>query len=87
MGLKPDEVKRLTLKDFSLMLTGFLAKEDRAWNRTRHIMAYLATYSGMGSSEFVRPQDIYPLPMDREGEKKMITTEKQALELLKEFDE
>lgn len=69
------------------MLTGYLAKEDREWNRTRHIMAYIATYAGMGSSTFVRPEEIWPLPVDKEGEKKMITTEKQALELLKDFEE
>lgn len=69
------------------MLTGYLAKQDREWNRTRHLMAYIQTFAGMGAKEVARPQDIWPLPMDREGEKKMITTEKQALELLKEFEE
>lgn len=83
----PLEIKKLTLKEFSLMLTGYLAKQDREWDRTRHIMSYIATYAGMGAKEFVSPQSIYPLPIDKEGEKRMITTEKQALELLKEFEE
>lgn len=69
------------------MLTGYLANQDREWNRTRHIMSYIGTFAGMGAKEFMRPEDVIALPMDQEGLKKPITTEKQALELLKEFEE
>lgn len=85
MGLKPSEVKTLTLKDFNLMLTGYYRRQDHEWNRTRHIMSFILNYGGMGASDHYKPQDIWPLQMDKEDEKKMITTIHQAIELLKEF--
>lgn len=86
MGLKPSEVRKLTMKEFNLMLTGYMARQNREWDRTRHIMAFVATYGGMGASEFIEPRTIYPLPSDRENEKKPIKTKEQALKLLKEFE-
>lgn len=68
------------------MLTGYMARQNREWDRTRHIMSYVATFGGMGSSEFVEPTKVYPLPSDREYEKKPIKNKEQALKLLKEFE-
>ncbi|ASU34420.1 hypothetical protein MuYL_2533 [Mucilaginibacter xinganensis] len=39
----------------------------------------------MGNPDKDTPRDIWPLNMDREDEKQMISTLKMALELLKEF--
>lgn len=86
MGLKPAEVRKLTLRDFNLMFTGYLANQNREWDRTRRLMSFIASFSGMGAKEFMKPEDIWPLPTDREGTKKMIKTVEQATQLLKEFE-
>lgn len=86
MGFKPYEVKKLTLKEFNLALTGYMARQHREWDRTRHIMSFVATFGGMGSKEFVTPQSVYPLPADKEETKKKITNAAQAATLLKEFE-
>ena len=86
MGLKPVEVRLLTMKEFNLMFTGYLAKEDREWNRTRHIMSYIASFSGFGAKDFIHPQSVWPLQMDNEEKKKYIKTLKQCLELINEFE-
>lgn len=87
MGLKPNEVRLLTMKEFNLMFTGYLARQDREWNRTRHLMSYIASFAGMGANEFVDPKRIWPLPVDREDQKKYIKTLKQCLELINEFEQ
>jgi hypothetical protein len=74
------------MKEFNLMFTGYVARQDREWNRTRHLMSYIASFAGMGASEFVDPKRIWPLPIDREDQKKYITTLKQCLELITEFE-
>lgn len=86
MGLKPHEVRKLNLKHFNLMLTGYVNAQNREWDRTRHVMSYIASFGGMGSKEFLKPQDIWPLPQDTEGIKKMIKTVEQAKKLLNEFE-
>jgi len=87
MGLKGHEVRKTTLKEFGLMLNGYIARQHREWDRTRHIMSYIATFAGLGAKEFVTPQSVYPLPTDGEETKKMkITTSAQAEKLLKEFE-
>jgi len=86
MGLKPSEVNMLTMKEFNLMFTGYLARQDREWNRTRHLMSYIASFGGMGAKDFVDPRSIWELPIDREYEKKYIKTLKQCLELINEFE-
>lgn len=86
MGLKPLEVEACTLKDFNLMLIGYQRRQEREWDRARHIMAFVANYAGFGSREVLHPKDVYPLELDRENEKRRITTLKQALSLLTEFE-
>lgn len=86
MGLKPLEVDVLTMKEFNLMFTGYLARQDREWNRTRHLMSYIVSYAGMGANEFVDPKSIWGLPIDREDQKKNIKTMKQVLDLINEFE-
>ena len=86
MGLKPREVRLLTLKHFNLMLTGYINAQNREWDRTRHVMSYIASYAGMGSKEFLKPSDIHPLPQDFDDIKRMIKTVDQAKQLLNEFE-
>lgn len=86
MGLSPREVRRLNFRHFNLMLTGYLNRQNREWDRTRHLMSYIATYAGMGASQFVSPQEIRPLPQDYEDIKQPIKTVEQARKLLNEFE-
>jgi len=86
MGLKPIEVRCLTLSEFNLMLTGYQRRQDLENNRTRQIMTFVLNYGGMGTSEYHSAESIWPLAIDRENEKKMITTLRMAKELLKEFE-
>lgn len=48
-------------------------------------MWYIKHFGGMGNPDKDQPKDIWPLNMDSEDEKKMITTLNMALDLLKEF--
>lgn len=86
IGLKPSEVRSLTMKEFNLMFTGYLARQDREWNRTRHLMACVINFAGMGAKDFMQPQTIWPLASDKEDQKKYIKTIKQCLELINEFE-
>lgn len=86
MGLKPIEVKALTIREFNLMLTGYRRRQEEEWNHTRHIMAYVLNYGGMGTQQLYKPQDIWPLDLDTENEVKPIRTMQQALQLLKEYN-
>lgn len=51
------------------------------------MMAYIKVFGGMGSSETVRVEDIWPLPMDTANVKLHITNVRQVKELVKEFEE
>lgn len=67
------------------MLHGYARRKEHEWNHTRHIMAYVLNYGGLGAKETYKPQDIWPLELDKEDEKRMITTMAQAMILLKDF--
>lgn len=54
-------------------------------NIGRNIMWYIKVFGGMGSSEAGLPRDIWPLSLDKEDEKQMITNIKMANDLLLEF--
>lgn len=86
MGLKPREVKSLTLRDFNLMLTGYQRRQDVENNRTRQIMTFILNYGGLGVKDYYPAEKIWPLSMDKEGEKRMIINLRMAQELLKEFE-
>lgn len=87
MGLKPVEVKALCLRDFNLMLTGYQKRQEKEINQTRHLMAFIRAFGGMGSPDVMQPQDIWPLSMDNTDVKRMITNKAQAEKLLGEFYE
>lgn len=85
MGMKPHEVKALYLRDFNLMLTGYFRRKEIEDNRMRHIMWSVINFGGMGTTSPVTPDHIWPLTMDKEVEKRMITSLAMAIQLLKEF--
>lgn len=86
MGLKPREVKELSLRDFNLMFTGYFRRHENQWNQTRHVMWAVINFGGMGASTPLSPENIWPLEMDKLTEKRMITSLAMAIQLLKEFD-
>lgn len=85
MGLKPLEVEACTLKEFNLLMIGYHRREERKWNRTRHTMSYIASCAP-GQTKFVAPRDVIGLEMDKEDGLRPITTMKQAIALLNEFE-
>lgn len=48
-------------------------------------MWYVKHFGGMGNADKDLPSDLWPLEMDQEGVKQMITSVEMAMELLKEF--
>lgn len=85
MGLKPPEVKALTLKEFDLMLTGYQERMDEQWDMVRHGMWATISYSGMGLKKPISVQEVMPLFMDRKNRKRFIINEFQAIEFIKTF--
>lgn len=85
MGYKPDEVKRLTLKEFDLAYTGFLEREEEKWDRVRHIMWATISYGGMGTKKPIQVKDVIQLHKDKRAAKKHIKSKFQALEFLRTF--
>lgn len=85
MGLKPIEVKALTLKDFNRMLRGHLKRQENQWDVARHIMWATINFGGMGIKKMLSPQEIYPLSKDRTQEEPKIQTLEQAESLLDKF--
>lgn len=85
MGLKPAEVKALTLKEFDLMLTGYQERVEEQWDLTRHIMWATITYSGMGLKKPISVQEVLPLHKDSKNKKRYIINEFQAVAFIKTF--
>lgn len=73
------------MRDFELILTGHRRRQEHDVNQTRHILSFIRAFSGMGASEYVSPAELWPLSIDLEGQKQMITTFEQAKKLFKEF--
>lgn len=67
------------------MLTGMFRRDEKQWNHTRHLMAYVLNYGGMGTRKFYTPQQVLGLGMDKEETIKPITTTLQAMELFNRF--
>ena len=86
MELRPHEVKALNLRDFNLLHIGYCRRQEKEWDRARSIMAFVLNYGGMRTKTFVKPQDIRPLALDKEDDKRPITTLYQAKMLFKEFE-
>lgn len=85
MGLKPDEVNALTLREFAQMQAGYLRREEKITNLARNLMATVINFGGLGTKTPVTAATIWPLNLDKEDQKRMITTLQQAMDLLKEF--
>ena len=90
MGLKPDEVKELTLGEFNIMYAAYRRRGEKDWDIARRTWAYIMTYGGLGlkdKNHKIKPEDLYPLPFTdfRENSVRKITSMDQARKLLNEF--
>jgi hypothetical protein len=70
-----------------MVLEGYIAREENEWDRTRNIMAFLATFGGMGAKKVVQPSEVISLHKDMLDKIKPIRSYKEAMELLKTFQE
>lgn len=81
------EVEELTLAQFNLMFTGHLRREENEWDKTRNIMSFILNYGGNGGKKLYQPDQVLPLHKDKKKKTvKKITSDKEAYELLKEFE-
>lgn len=85
MGFEKPKIDFIELKEYEMLLTGYHRRQDRETNRTRHLLSFIQAFSGVGGSEYISPQEIWPLAIDDEGKKRMITSLEQAKKLYKEF--
>lgn len=69
-----------------MVLDGYVAREAEEWDRTRHIMAFVKTYGGMGASKFADPRELVPLHKDKAQRIKPIKDYKGAMQLLDTFN-
>lgn len=100
-GLKPWELRRVTLRDFNAMYVGYRRRQEELWDMHRRTWGYIIGFAGMGikkGEKLPTPQELWELPY-RDAEAKAagggqsaaekakpITTEEEALELLKQFE-
>jgi len=97
-GLKPWELRRVTLRDFNAMYVGYRRRQEEMWDMHRRTWGYIIGFAGMGikkGEKLPTPQELWELPYRDSGmgvtegvaeKSKPITTEAEALELLKQFE-
>jgi len=97
-GLKPWELRRVTLRDFNAMYVGYRRRQEELWDMHRRTWGYIIGFAGMGikkGEKLPTPQELWELPYRDAGmgvtevvaeKAKPITTEAEALELLKQFE-
>lgn len=81
---KPD-INFVCLNEYELIFTGYLRRQDRETNRTRHLMSHIQAFAGMGGGSYTPPDELWPLSIDEENKKRFITTMAMAKELFKDF--
>lgn len=87
MGLKPHEVKRLTIGAFNLMYTGYKRRMEHQWDMTRHMMSTVINgYFGIKKS--YSPEQVMKLEKDTRNRNiiPVIRTDYDAYQLLREFE-
>lgn len=68
------------------MHRGYVKRKEIEWNHTRHLMAFILNYAGTGTPKTpYQPKELVPLDLDKEQQKKFITTLRGAMDLLNEF--
>lgn len=72
----------MTLVEFMLLMNAYNLKQEEEWDRTRHMMAVVMNFGGMGMTDPVDPKDIINLRRDNEDKVMPITTIEEARELI-----
>lgn len=96
MGLKPWELRRVTLKDFNAMYVGYRRNREELWDMERRTWGYIMQFGGMGLKKEAKAPtlaELYELPYRdsaaQAGEvtatSQYVTTESEALQVLEGF--
>lgn len=68
------------------MATGWYESQEEEWDRTRHLMAFILNYSGMGmSGKTYSPQEVLSLSKDNSNVITYINSDIKAYKLLERF--
>lgn len=88
MGLKPDEVRRLTLGEFNAMYTGYKRRQEEQWDMTRHIMSTVIN-GYFGIKKTYTPEQVLKLEKDKRNGTIIpkIRSDYEAYQLLREFEQ
>lgn len=84
-GILWEQVRKITLAEWDLMLVGYHRRLEKEINQTRNIMTAILNIQGKSLKNETTPQKLWPLEMDIQHQKRMITTMAQAMKLLKEY--
>lgn len=83
MGLKPIEVYKLTIVEFTMMEMGSFARRCIELDGLRRLQATIMTFSGMGSSKVINPTDVMGIPfIDNEDLLLPIKSREQAIRMI-----
>ena len=83
MGLKPIEVYRLTIVEFTMMEMGHFARRCIELDGLRRLQATIMTFAGMGASKVINPTDVMGIPfLDNEDIILPIKSRGQALQMI-----
>ncbi len=63
MGLKPIEVYRLTIVEFSMMEMGYFTRRCVELDGLRRLQATIMTFAGMGANKVINPKDVIGIPL------------------------
>lgn len=75
----------MTLKDFQLITTAYLEREEDEWDRTAHIMSAVVNYAGMGVSEPIQAQDIFDLRKYQDDSVRPITSWEELKDMIEKM--
>jgi hypothetical protein len=70
-----------------MVLEGYIAREENEWDRTRNLMAFIATFAGMGATKVMQPSEVMSLQKDLIDRIMPTRSYKEAMELLQSFKE
>jgi hypothetical protein len=83
LGLKPWEFWELTWPEYDDCRSGYGLRQEREWDRTRHIMTIIHNVNCSKKSQQLRPDQLIRLSWDRQrAEDKPPTEEEQHMMLL-----
>lgn len=83
MGLKPIEVYRLTIVEFTMMEMGHFARRCIELDGLRRLQATIMSFSGMGTNKIIKPTEVMQIPyIDNEDVILPIRNRNEALKMI-----